>query len=325
MKNLKFILTFTAFVTLLIVSCKKDIIRIEPDAPFNPYDTIDYSDGALDDLAIDSASFLGLHTYIFSKSCAVGGCHDGSFEPDFRTVQSAYNTLLYAPVIKNDDDGTYTYRVVPGDTAFSWLHERITTDDEILGRMPLYDTLYPEEREKITEWILNGAPDVFGQTPTLADFQPTTYGFIVYDTDTNGMRYDTLRADFASPVQIPIGTTAQFWFGIYDIDEYGVGQFPSSFQQNTIKISQDLFMNTGITELEFELTPDFYPYYGPVYYDPAIPVPYWHYFTINTADFEPNKVYFMRANIQDNAHDFVTEIPDYSQLYVMGYFSFIIQ
>jgi len=325
MKNLKFILPAIGFFVLMIASCRKDIIRIEPETPFNPFDTIDYSDGILDDVPIDSASFLGLHTYILSKTCAVPSCHDGSFEPDFRTVQSAYNTLLYAPVIKNNEDGTFTYRVIPGDTAMSWLHERITTDDEILGRMPLYDTLYPEEREKITEWILNGAPDVFGQTPTLADFQPITYGFIVYETDTMGIRYDTLRADFFSPVQIPIGATVEFWFGIYDTDEYGVFQFPSFFQQNTINISQDIFMNTGITTRNFELEPDFYPYYGPAYYDPAIPVAYWHHFTIDTDDYEPNKIYFMRANIQDNAHDFVTEIPDDSQLYIMGYFSFIIQ
>lgn len=325
MKQLKLILPAAAFLVTMIISCRKDIVRIEPDIPFNPFDTIDYSDGILDDVPIDSASFLGLHTYIFSKTCAVPGCHDGSFEPDFRTVQSAYNTLLFAPVIKNNDAGTFTYRVVPGDTALSWLHERITTEDEILGRMPLYDTLYPNERAAITEWILNGAPDVFGQSPTLADFQPVTYGFIAYQNDTNGIRLDTLRADFFSPVQIPVGSNVEFWFGIYDTDENLEFQFPSTFQQNSIRISQDMFMNTGITELEFELEPNFFPYYGPTYYDPAVDIAYWHHFTINADDYETGKLYFMRAYIQDNAHDFATEIPDDSQLYIMGYFSFIIQ
>jgi hypothetical protein len=324
MKQYKYIFPVAAIIAILVVSCRKEIIRNEPDAPFNPYDTVDYSNGAIDDVEIDSASFLGLHTYIFSKTCAVPGCHDGSFEPDFRTVQSAYNTLLFAPVIKNDDDGTFTYRVIPGDTALSWLHERITTDDEILGRMPLYDTLYPQEREKITQWILNGAPDVFGQVPEQADFQPTTYGYVVYENDTTGMRLDTNRNDFLSPVEIPIGSTAEFWFGFYDTDENGVYQLPSTLVQNKIRISQDMFMDDYV-EYEFELEPNYDPFYGPTYYDPAVEITYWHHFTINADAFEPNKVYFMRAYIQDNAHDFLTEIPDNSQLYVMGYFSFIIQ
>lgn len=325
MKKLNFIIPTIAFFIVIIISCKKEIIRIEPEIPFNPFDTIDYSDGTLDDIPIDSTSFLGLHTYIFSKTCAVPGCHDGTFEPDFRTVQSAYNTLLYAPVIKNNDEGTFTYRVIPGDTAMSWLHERITTEDEILGRMPLYDTLYPEERAAITQWILNGAPDVFGQSPTLADFQPTTYGYIAYLNDTTGMRIDTTRNDFASPVEIPLGATVEFWYGIYDTDENGVYQMPSTLVQNKIRISQDMFMNTGYTELEFELEPNFAPFYGPVFYDETVEVTYWHHFTINADDFEPGKLYFMRAYIQDNAHDFMTEIPDNSQLYIIGYFSFVIQ
>lgn len=69
--------------------------------------------------------------------------------------------------------------------------------------MPLYDTLYPNERQIIIDWILDGAKDVFGQSPTLADFQPTTYGFIAYQNDTDGIRLDTIRADFVSPVQLP--------------------------------------------------------------------------------------------------------------------------
>ena len=325
MKNTVKIFLFFFAIVVIINSCKKEIIRLEPELPFNPFDTIDYSDGVLDDIPIDSNSFLGLHKYIFSQTCALPGCHDGSFEPDFRTVQSAYNTLVYAPVIKNDADGTYSWRVVPGDTAFSWLYERITTDDEILGRMPLYDTLYPNERQIIIDWILDGAKDVFGQSPTLADFQPTTYGFIAYENDTDGVRLDTIRADFVSPVQLPESTSVEFWFGIYDTDENLVLQFPSGYESSSIKISQDGLFNTGVTEIEFETESDFFPYYGPSYYDPLYILPYWHHFSINTADFESGKLYFMRINVQDNSHDYITEIPDNSQFYIMTYFSFIIE
>jgi len=311
-------------MAIIIVACNRDITRIEPDLPDNPF-IINDSGEVIVDVPVDSASFLGLHKYIFSTTCAVPGCHDGTFEPDFRTVHSSYNSLVFAPVIKNDDEGTFTYRVLPGDTALSWLHERITTDDPVLGRMPLYDTLYPEEREKITAWILNGAEDVFGNSPTLPDYQPTTYGYIAYLNDTAGVRIDTNRADFIQPIVLPTSTSVQFWFGLFDTDEAGVFQLPSAMEEQFVRISQDIYMQTDYTEIPFSLMPDLTPWTGPSYYDPDIALPYWHYFSINTADYETGKLYFMRAYLRDNAHPFYTDIPDDSQLYIQYYFSFIIQ
>jgi hypothetical protein len=29
------------------------------------------------------------------RTCANSGCHDGTFEPDFRTLEGSYNTLLF--------------------------------------------------------------------------------------------------------------------------------------------------------------------------------------------------------------------------------------
>ena len=72
-----------AVIILLVSSCKKD------DAPENPYDNIDYSNNSGNDTVLDPASIAGLHKNIFVKRCANPGCHDGTFEPDFRTVQSA--------------------------------------------------------------------------------------------------------------------------------------------------------------------------------------------------------------------------------------------
>src|SRR5262245_28034848 len=83
------------FISFLISSCQKDITRVVDNSFFNPYDTINYNQNAVPDVPVDSSSFLGIHKYILSVKCAVSGCHDGSFEPDYRTVQSAYSTLLY--------------------------------------------------------------------------------------------------------------------------------------------------------------------------------------------------------------------------------------
>src|SRR5690606_15850599 len=95
-KNILFLLCCLGwFFVLLLSGCKKEevIQKNTPDAPFNPYDTITHTPPTQEMPKVDSASFMGLHTFIFSKSCAQPACHDGSFEPDFRTVESAYNSL----------------------------------------------------------------------------------------------------------------------------------------------------------------------------------------------------------------------------------------
>ena len=70
-------------------ACKKEVTRVEPEnTQTNPYSNIDYGNNP-DDIPVDSASYLGLHKYIFSKKCAVPACHDGAFEPDFRTIEGS--------------------------------------------------------------------------------------------------------------------------------------------------------------------------------------------------------------------------------------------
>ena len=82
----------------------------------NPYDAQDLpEDNTVQGEGLNPASIEGLHANIFGKTCANSGCHDGNFEPDFRTIESTYNTLVFQPIIKNDLQGTYEYRVVPGN------------------------------------------------------------------------------------------------------------------------------------------------------------------------------------------------------------------
>lgn len=47
----------------------------------------------------------GLHAGLFKPTCANSGCHDGNFEPDFRTVESSYYSLVQQPVIKRTSLG----------------------------------------------------------------------------------------------------------------------------------------------------------------------------------------------------------------------------
>jgi len=119
---------------IIIQSCKKD-------DEINPYDdpSLKAPDKSGSEASLDPNSFEYLYKYIFKPTCANSSCHDGSFEPDFRTMNGAYNTLVYQPVKSNDFSFTYTYRVLPGNANMSLICRRLTQVpyNEIgQGRMP---------------------------------------------------------------------------------------------------------------------------------------------------------------------------------------------
>ena len=144
--------------------------------PPNPYDDVDT--GPTDDNddplpSLDPNSIQGIHQNVFLPTCANSGCHDGTFEPDFRTVESTYATLVNHPVIKNDGGSTYAARVVPYDADGSMLWRRLNEDlPASSGIMPLEVDVGSDWYSKKTEylnniktWINNGARDQFGNTP----------------------------------------------------------------------------------------------------------------------------------------------------------------
>ena len=212
---------------LVFVACKPD-----PGPPHNPFDDIDYTGGKMPEVPEpDSASLIGLHQYIFAKSCAVPGCHDGSFEPDYRTVQSTHSTLVYQPVIKNDPDNSYTYRVVPKDVDASWLYYRVTTDDQTLGRMPLYDNPLTEgQLNALRDWINAGAPDMFGNSSTYPNTQPAITAIAAFNKAGNiEVRRDTARVE-GNPVYPFIAAKnlqLDIWVGITD-DSTDVAQLQNT-------------------------------------------------------------------------------------------------
>ena len=95
-KYISFTIAFVLLITATFFSCKK-----EDQAPANPYDSVDYSTNTNADPNPDPNSIQGLYKNIFQPRCANPGCHDGTFEPDYRTVQSTYTTLVYKTPIKN--------------------------------------------------------------------------------------------------------------------------------------------------------------------------------------------------------------------------------
>jgi len=182
MKKL-FLLSF--LMLFVFMACKKD-----EEIPANPFDDPSLQPPANNGTVYNPAAgtFEYLYHNIFKPTCANSGCHDGSFEPDFRTISSSYNTLVYAPVVITPTNNPYSYRVVPGNSGASLICHRLTQLPGAgpgtlgQGRMPWNDTNWKfnstnaQYIQDITTWINMGAKDVFGNNPVFGNKQPNTMG-----------------------------------------------------------------------------------------------------------------------------------------------------
>jgi hypothetical protein len=165
-----------------LMSCSKSK---GPENPFDdPKNKPPITTNPVDSFGLDN--FAGLQRDIFKKTCSNSGCHDGTFEPDFRTIESSYNTMVYQPVIKNNPAGSFVHRVVPGNAQASVLHERVVRDiDGISGIMPLSvdpNSDWPTRKSTyinaIAAWINAGAKDMFGNPPASGPANPRIQGVV---------------------------------------------------------------------------------------------------------------------------------------------------
>ena len=86
---------FILFIIVIVFfSCQKDKINPYDDSSLDPPNNIDTN------YFNDPTSFAALQNNIFQPYCNNSGCHDGTFEPDFRTIESSYSTLVYQTVKK---------------------------------------------------------------------------------------------------------------------------------------------------------------------------------------------------------------------------------
>lgn len=292
------------FSLILLAAC-----QVESPPPPNPFDAIDYGEPPVPLPPPDSNSLVGLHTYIFSQSCAVPGCHDGSFEPDFRTVQSTYSTLVFHPVVKNDTNQSYEYRVLPFDANASWLYNRVTTDDQTLGRMPLYDNpLTQGQVQSIVSWINSGAPDMFGKISALPNTQPQFAGMAAF-ADFNGLDYrvDTIRGN---NIFNPFGTLKNLnmtiWMAFSD-DSTDI----SSFTSGKILFSDDFNDFSNAVEIQATYSPT--PKIIPDWYGTGNTAELYWKVELNTNNFPVGEVTFFRFYVNDGNHPEDFEFPRTSQ------------
>ena len=164
-----------------------------------------------------SAGKLSVETLqkeIFTPRCAIPACHDGSFEPDFRTAESSYNTLVYHPVTKNNSTSGFKYRVIPGKPESSILYERITNCCFVNqnDRMPFTvgDTLETDKISMIKKWILDGA---IGQLGTVYSHPPDQIYFseryFVRGNDSINLNGEAFHVDGVYPKPLLVTTNIQ--------------------------------------------------------------------------------------------------------------------
>lgn len=208
-----------ALLVLVVIGCRKE--------PENPYDSIDYA--VVDNPSVDDlpeGNFAWLHGKVFQPTCANSGCHDGTFEPEFLTISSAYNSLVNHAVIANDAAFSFEYRVKPGDVDASLLHERMTVFiPNTSGVMPLstepesdWDALQDFYIGQIEDWIAAGAPDMYGQLPGAAgaDLPPQVDGIAIFPSGNTTTPY-TRDPDQAGVTAIQVeATTVDVWLRVLD-------------------------------------------------------------------------------------------------------------
>jgi len=304
-RNIIILLMFGIWVaTASIHSCSRDNFE-------NPYDQIDYGD---DNSEIEQASpfsITGLHRDIFKPRCSLPACHDGNFEPDYRSVQSTYSTLVYHPITKNNENLEFNFRVVPFDPEASVLIERLTNccfvnqDD----RMPQDNIGVPLEDElidAIRQWIADGAKDVFDKVGSY----PNTRARILFYVPTNenfDRDFSQQRLERFGSFILPPQQNIKLVVSVMD-DSTAVADLINNrirFSTERDDFSQALTIDSeyfNFNDEEFWIT-DF-----------------------NSSEFPENTAIYFRVYSNDGEQESDTEFPQDDNLFVYkDFYSFIVQ
>lgn len=312
MKIIKIVSYLGLFGLFIFVSQSCEKVGITEENPFEEneinQDTVNF---VFED--IDPNTIAGLYQNIFKPTCANSGCHDGNFEPDFRTIESSYHTMVYREPIKND--GTQTFRVDPGNPDKSAIMKRL--DGTISPIMPIEiepDGDWLEKGDEyiknVRTWIENGALDLAGNSPESGYDKPSLkgamaiyngealkrengYGSIIIPDSVNVIKF---YLSFDTINEPEFFTNNELAFGFED---------DNGFQQST-SVTMEV-LNNPIMD---------YGLYGTL-------IDYTHSVSLdlNALSLNENE-YFMRVRVQDGSHP-ITEIPTNNGLYyIKEYMSF---
>jgi hypothetical protein len=298
-------LVYSVIVGLAVLawSCKKD-------EAINPYDAIvivENDNPQVDNLPM--GNFAWLHNKIFKPTCANSGCHDGTFEPHFNTIASAYVSIVNHPVISNDAAFSFVYRVAPGSANGSLLVERLTNEiPNSSGMMPLQTepgSDWPANAAnyiaQIESWINNGAKDMYGNAAPGAggDFPPQVNGFLAFPEGNTTDAYPREDGIGTTPILVD-AAEVDLWMLIEDDNT-----LPQNMTSTSVKIatSTDSFaaadeyptsVQPGLTALDFSNSP----------------ATFIHRTTIDLSAASSGDYFFVRTYWDDGVQPSITEIPN---------------
>ncbi|MDA9774092.1 hypothetical protein N9B82_03970 [Saprospiraceae bacterium] len=262
---------------------------------------------------VDPNSIAGLYQNIFRPTCANVGCHDGNFEPDFRSIESSYYTMVNKVPIKND--GSLTYRVDPGNPATSAIISRLNGD--ITPPMPIEvepdgDWLEKEDEyiQNVRNWIENGALDLAGNSPELNIVLPSLMGASAF---YNGLVLK--RENGYGSIIVPDSVSVvQFYLAFDPLNQ------PEMFTENELSFGfedDDGFQEISNIIMDvLDVPVNDYGLYGTL-------IDYTHSIQLDLNALSLNEEkYFMRIRVQDGTNP-ITEIPANNGLYyIKEYMSF---
>lgn len=298
-------MSWIVLLVMIFVSCRNKEIK-------NPYDElalIHNDNPTADDLP--EGSFAWLHAKVFRPTCANSGCHDGTFEPEFRSLGSAYNSLVNHPCISNSEGNNFTYRVVPGDVSASFLHHRLTVDDNFnSGKMPAglsAGSDWPFNGdfyiEKINQWIAGGAKDIYGNNapPATANTPPVVLGMVVFphDNTTNPYPREQDPQYGIGAIELP-PQLVDVWILPYDDTAY-----PDQFAGISLMASTSSLEFSNALQSSFALS-------SPILAMPfgeGSPSPFYYKTTLDLTNADPGEFYYLRTYLNDGFQPGLTEIP----------------
>jgi len=305
---------YPLFIVLVLISA---LFACQKEGGGDPFDGsgVNQDTVRLDIIDPEPASIAGIYQNVFRATCANVGCHDGTFEPDFRTLESSYNTLVYQEPIKND--GNYTYRVAPGDPSHSTLLARL--EDRLSPAMPIQlepDSDWPEKGaeyiQHIREWIEAGAPDITGTVRQKNHPAPILVGAGA----EVGQQWQT-RLGGTGPILMPDTADQAILYFAFRHDEMDPRQFTDN--QIAFSLSPNVFDSTAV-RMPLEVIQN--PVRQRGFYGEE--VDYTHRVVLDPLDMldTGQAQWYFRVYVKDEKNP-ITEIPtDNGIFYIKSYMSF---
>ena len=232
-------------------------------------------------------------------------------------MASSYSTLVNHPVIANNPEESFHQRVVPGNAQASWLHERLTVAvPNTSGIMPplaqqqtpdwtLNKDLYIA---KITQWINEGAKDIFGNpAPQVGtNLPPQVYGLAIFphgDT-TNLYSRNPDAPNGIGEILVPAGLVDVWVFAVDD--NAGVNQFSSISIKSSTSVSD--FANAQEVQCAIAGPTNSFDFVN-------APATFYYKATLDLTGISSGQVLFLRSYINDGVQPSLTEIPNSNSSY----------